>query len=76
MLMILQEVPNNEAIWAEIASQEQREHNFQHLTDAWSNEIAKSDAEKFFLSDDLTNEIDQDDSGYVYSKVSSVALYL
>lgn len=70
---MFQEVPNNEAIWAEIASEEQREHSAQHLTDAWRDEILKAEAKGYLLPDEVNDENDQDDSKYVYSKVTNIA---
>lgn len=75
---MLQDVPNNEAIWAEIASEEQREHDVQHLADAWSTQILKAEAEEFPLPEEITDQIDFEDSKYVYSKVNifSILKYL
>lgn len=67
----MQEVPNNEAIWAEIASEE---HNAQHLADTWNTEILKAQSEGFFLPDEINDQFDHDDSKYVYSKVVSLKI--
>lgn len=62
-------MPDNEAIWAEIASEEQSGLSVQHLSNAWSAEILKAEAEGYLLPDEISDEIGHDDK-YVYSKVS------
>lgn len=76
LINILQEVPNNEAIWAEIASEEQRAHGIQHFADAWSSEILKAEAEGFLQSDENDIHFDPENSKYVYSKVKNNLIYI
>lgn len=66
---IVQEVPNNEAIWAEIASEEQREHGVQQFADAWSSELLKAEEDGLLLPDELNDHFDLENSKHAYSKV-------
>nr|CAI5868083.1 unnamed protein product [Callosobruchus analis] len=58
-------INNNEAVWTEIFLQEQDEHDFVSLTNAWNHEIMNSEA-----TTTIENEFDASDgdSKYVYSK--------
>ncbi|CAH1970546.1 unnamed protein product [Acanthoscelides obtectus] len=57
-------VNGNEAVWAEILSQEKSEHDFMSLTNAWNHEILNAEAALSEDQLDSTNE----DSKFVYSK--------
>ncbi|XP_072378561.1 peroxisomal targeting signal 1 receptor isoform X1 [Diabrotica undecimpunctata] len=59
------EVYNNENVWAEIMSQEQRQHDFQRLADTWASEGLEG---PLGASDIFSQEDNLEDSKYVYSK--------
>ncbi|KAJ8941219.1 hypothetical protein NQ318_015651 [Aromia moschata] len=62
---------NNEAIWAEIISQEESERDFQALTDVWTNDILNSQpgpSDATLLTEEELEKPLPDDSKFVYSK--------
>ncbi|XP_056635699.1 peroxisomal targeting signal 1 receptor isoform X2 [Diorhabda sublineata] len=63
------DVYNNENVWAEIISQEQREYGIEAIANTWNNEILNNPAEQInsFLPEEALEDIGEN-SQYVYSK--------
>ncbi|XP_057653291.1 peroxisomal targeting signal 1 receptor isoform X2 [Diorhabda carinulata] len=63
------DVYNNENVWAEIISQEQREYGIEAIANTWTNEILNNPAEQTnsFLPEEALEDIGEN-SQYVYSK--------